>query len=107
MIRNVLLLAVTFLFLQADNPSPLSVIREKRFYKTGAAAKNKSFMDWLKKPIWGSGSSGDQARPRPIKKRSAAFEVIRDQGYKDKEARMRAEMEAKRSAETEMPQASN
>ena len=100
MIRIVLLVAVSFLFLQAGNPSPLSVVREKRFYKTGAAAKNTSFMEWLKKPVFGGESSDGQAEPRPVKKRSAAFEAIRDQGYKDKEARMRAAMQAEQSSST-------
>jgi hypothetical protein len=79
-------MAVMFLFLQAGNPSPLSVIREKRFYKTGAAAQNTSLVEWLKKPTWGKGSSESR-----VVRRSAALQVIRDQKYKEKEARMNAQ----------------
>jgi len=75
MIRVILLIGVVFLFGQAKDP--LSVIREKRFYKEGAAARKSLFSAW-------SGSADE----RPVVKRSKAFNVIRDEGFKEKEAKM-------------------
>jgi len=122
MFRYTLIIAVLFSLTQLQAGDPLKVVREKGFYKTGEAAKNKSFVEWLKKPVFGeesagvikgqngkndgnasasksgSGFLGGLFGSRPIK-RNAALETIRDEGYKEKEARMRAEWEAKQRAE--------
>jgi len=93
-----------FVGIQAHGGDPLRVVRDQGFYKTGAAAKNTNFVKWLKKPVFGEESAGVVTTEsnassggfldgwlggRPIK-RNAALETIRDQGYKDKEARMRS-----------------
>ena len=116
--RKILLAGGALLLIQVQAGDPLKVVREKGFYKTGEAAKNKSFVEWLKKPVFGEESAGavtteangsNKARKnggssffgllnsRPIK-RNAALDLIRDEGYKEKEARMRAEWEAKQRA---------
>lgn len=88
---------------QVQASDPLRVVRDKGFYKTGAAAKNTHFVQWLKKPVFGEESAGVVRTEsnssggfldgwlggRPIK-RNAALEMIRDEEYKKKEARMRA-----------------
>jgi len=93
---------VTVLYTQAADP--LRVVRDQGFYKTGAAAKNTKFVQWLKKPVFGEESAGIVQTDsnagggfldgwlgsgRPVK-RNAALETIRDEGYKEKEARMRS-----------------
>jgi len=122
MIRKVTIFSLALFLVQAQAGDPLKVVREKGFYKTGEAAKNTSFVEWLKKPVFGEESAGvvqgqesnsssgsffGLLNSRPIK-RNAALETIRDEGYKEKEARMRAEWEAKqraaRAAEAQKPQ---
>jgi hypothetical protein len=131
MIKKMTIATLALFLLQAQASDPLKVVREKGFYKTGAAAKNTSFIEWVKKPVFGeesagvvttadgngskkvqsSGSGGSTffglLNSRPIK-RNAALEAVRDEGYKEKEARMRAEWEAKqraaRAAEAQKPQ---
>jgi hypothetical protein len=118
--RKILLAGGVLLLIQLQAGDPLKVVREKGFYKTGEAAKNKSFVEWLKKPVFGEESAGvvtteangskkagksdggggsffGLLNSRPIK-RNAALDLIRDEGYKEKEARMRAEWEAKQRA---------
>jgi len=94
--------------MQSLTADPLRVVREPGFYKTGAAAKNTNFVRWLKKPLLGEESAGmvqtESSRSkgfldgwlggRPIK-RNAALETIRDEGYKEKEARMRSAASAR------------
>ncbi|WP_457608151.1 hypothetical protein [Nitratifractor sp.] len=100
------------ILLQVQAGDPLAVIREKGFYKTGAAAKNTSFVEWLKRPVFGPGSDGTSAKGEgnttakgsesgfslfgtSHRKVTPALQVIRDEGYKEKEARMRAEAQKK------------
>jgi hypothetical protein len=120
MMKKMTIAALALFLLQAQASDPLKIVREKGFYKTGAAAKNTSFVEWLKKPVFGEESAGTVAttdgngskkaqssgggstffgllNSRPLK-RNAALETIRDEGYKEKEARMRAEWEAKQRA---------
>jgi len=124
MMKKVILTLLALFTLQLQAGDPLRVLRDKGFYKTGAAAKNTSFVEWLKKPLFGdetteasatevngsqkvkSASNGDSGTlfglfdSHPVK-RNAALELIRDEGYKEKEAKMRAEWEARRRASEE------
>jgi hypothetical protein len=113
--KRAILILLPILSLQLQAADPMKVLRDKGFYKTGAAAKNTSFVEWLRKPVFGEESSqGDSGNAdsasgesggalfgllhsRPVR-RNDALELIRDEGYKEKEAKMRAEWEAKRRA---------
>jgi hypothetical protein len=112
--------AMVAALVQLQGGDPLRAVREKGFYKTGAAARNKSFVEWLRKPLFGEGSAEAETndtrkteRKEAVKESSGrsgtffgifnsrplrvndALQTIRDEGYKEKEARMRAEWEAK------------
>ena len=114
--KRAILILLPILSLQLQAADPMRVLRDKGFYKTGAAAKNTSFVEWLRKPAFGeessqsdSGENADSASgesggalfglldSRPVR-RNDALELIRDEGYKEKEAKMRAEWEARRRA---------
>jgi len=103
MTRTILLIMIAAMW-QLQAADPLRVVRDQGFYKTGAAAKNTEIVKWLKKPVLGEESAGVVQTDsnagggfldgwlgsgRPVK-RNAALETIRDEGYKEKEARMRS-----------------
>ena len=112
--KRAILILLPILSLQLQAADPMKVLRDKGFYKTGAAAKNTSFVEWLRKPVFGEespqsdrGKNADSKESngalfglldsRPVS-RNDALELIRDEGYKEKEAKKRAEWEARRSA---------
>ncbi len=119
MIRKTVPFLVVAAVIQLQAGDPLKVVREKGFYKTGAAAKNSNFVEWLARPVFGEGSSPSAASSKDAnashatskskgifggifgishRKVPPALQVIRDEGYKEKEARYRAAQRAKSSS---------